>query len=295
MEKIFFALEGNEKLATSLSKKCIAELGYTIIRQFPDGETYVKVLSEVKEKHVFLVCTLNNPDLKIIQLYYLAQAIKDLGASNICLITPYLSYMRQDKQFSDGEGITAIYFAKFLSSFLDEIITVDPHLHRIKSLSEIYSIKTFCIQSSSLISKWIIENIKNPILIGPDSESEQWVSYVANLANIPFMILEKIRNSDNDVVVSVPQVDKYKGYTPVLVDDIISTGYTMIETIKHLKNTELNQPICIGIHGIFANNAYSDLLLSGASEVITTNSIEHETNKIFIDNFISEIIINQRI
>ncbi|MGG7034800.1 MAG: ribose-phosphate diphosphokinase [Flavobacterium sp.] len=293
MEKIFFALSGNEKLATSLSKKCNAELGNVVIRQFPDGETYVKILSEVKEKQVFLVCTLHNPDSKILPLYYLAQTIKELGAANICLIAPYLSYMRQDKHFSQGECVTAICFAKFLSSFLDEIITIDPHLHRIKSLSEIYNIKTYCLSSSFLISKWIVENIKNPILIGPDSESKQWVSHVASLENIPFLILEKTRKGDNDVIVSVPQVDKYEGFTPVLIDDIISSGRTMIETIKHLKSTKMNQPVCIAIHGIFANNSYADLLLAGAFEVITTNTIEHETNQIFTDNYISEIINNQ--
>ncbi|MFX8354866.1 phosphoribosyltransferase family protein, partial [Acinetobacter baumannii] len=91
---------------------------------------------------------------------------------------------------------------------------------------------------------------------GPDSESEQWVSKVAADANAPYIILKKLRKGDRNVKVSVPQVEKYKESTPVLVDDIISTGNTMIETIGHLKKAGMKPPVCIGIHAVFAARAH---------------------------------------
>jgi ribose-phosphate pyrophosphokinase len=292
MKKIFLALPGNEKLAESLAEKCHAEMGKAIIRQFPDGETYIKIESEVKDKQVFLVCTLNHPDKKLLPLYYLSETAKELGANSICLIAPYLAYMRQDIRFLPGEGITSSYFAKLISSFADSLITIDPHLHRRSSLSEIYSIPTMVIHTSQLISKWIHANIEKPLLVGPDSESEQWVSEIAFHANAPFIILEKTRKGDASVEISVPKVEKYKDHTPILVDDIISTARTLITTIGHLKKIGMRKPVCIAIHGVFANNAYSDLIFSGAQEVITCNTVAHESNQIEIDEILS-LAINQ--
>lgn len=291
MKKIFFALPGNETLTKSLTEKCQAELGTVIIRQFPDGETYVKIESDIKDKQVVLICTLNNPDEKLLPLYYLSETAKELGAKSICIVAPYLAYMRQDKRFIQGEGITSAYFSKLISSFADSLITIDPHLHRRSSLSEIYTIPTTVIHAADLISKWIRNNIKKPLIIGPDIESEQWVSEVARQAEAPFIILEKIRLGDKEVEISVPDVEKYKEHTPVLVDDIISTAHTMIETIGHLKKVAMKKPVCIGIHGIFADNAYSNLFASGAEGVITCNTILHESNKIEIDQIIASSLI----
>lgn len=292
MKKIFFALPGNDALTKSLAEKCNAELGKAIIRQFPDGETYIKIESDVTDKQVLLICTLNHPDEKLLPLYYLSQTAKELGAKSICIVAPYLAYMRQDKRFQPGEGVTSSYFAKLISSFADSLITIDPHLHRRSSLSEIYAIPTTVIHAADLISKWILTNIEKPVLVGPDSESEQWVSEVAHQAEAPFIILKKIRRGDEEVEISVPDIEKYKDYTPVLVDDIISTARTMIETIGHLKNVGMKKPVCIGIHGIFAVNAYSDLFFAGADKVITCNTIPHESNRIKIDEIIS-ISINR--
>lgn len=279
---IIFALPGNEALADSLARRFDKVQGELVMRNFPDGESYVRILSEVKDKKVVMVCSLHHPDTKLLPLYFLSKTAMELGAKCTCLVAPYLAYMRQDKQFHEGEGITSRYFASLISSFAETITTVDPHLHRYGSLSEIYKVPTTVVRAADEISKWIKSNIHNPVLIGPDSESEQWVSEVANNAGAPYIVLTKIRLGDRNVEVSIPEVDKYKNHTPVLVDDIISTARTMIETVGHLKNAGMNPPICIGVHAVFAGNAYNDLLGAGAQKVITCNTIPHESNGIDI-------------
>ncbi len=288
MKPIVFALKGNELLAESIIAGIEGEKGEFVLRQFPDGETYIRILSNVEEKDIVIVCTLHEPDNKLLPLLFLCRLLKDLNAKSICLIAPYLAYMRQDKQFNPGEAVTSEYFAKLLSSFADRLITVDPHLHRRTSMKEIYSIPCEVLHAAGLISEWIKNNIPDAVLIGPDSESEQWVSEVAKDANIPFIVLKKIRHGDRDVEVSVPQVEKYKNYIPVLVDDIISTAHTMIETVNHLKKAGMMPPICIGVHAVFAGEAFKELLNSGTKEVITCNTILHESNKIDI----GEMIVN---
>lgn len=196
--------------------------------------------------------------------------------------------MRQDKIFNEGEGVTSTYFGKLISGFADSITTVDPHLHRISSLGEVYDIPNKVIHAADSISKWIKENIKNSVLIGPDSESEQWVSEVAKNAGAPFTVLKKVRHGDRDVEVSVPDVDKYKDATPILVDDIISTARTMIETVGHLKKAGMKPPICVGIHAVFSGNAYQDLLDSGVEKIVTCNTIPHPSNTIDLSDILAK-------
>lgn len=286
MKKIYFALPGNEALTEKLIQKEKAEKGIIEIRSFPDGETYLRILSDVKDKKVFLVCTLHQPDTKLLPLFFLAKTAKEFGANSICIIAPYLAYMRQDKAFNTGESVTSTYFANLISGFADSLITIDPHLHRRSSLSEIYSIPTTVSHAAHHISAWIKHTIEKPILIGPDGESEQWVAEVAKNANAPYIILTKIRHGDSDVEVSIPNVNEYKEHVPVLVDDIISTGRTMIETIGHLKRAGMKPPICIGVHAVFANNAFEEIKKSGAKEIITCNTIPHESNRIDISDLL---------
>ena len=288
MKTILFSLPGNQELTELLAKKMKAEIGECNIRKFPDGESYTRILSDVKDKCVVLVCTLHDPDEKLLPLYFLSQTAKSLGAECTCLVAPYLAYMRQDKIFNEGEGVTSTFFGKLISGFADSITTVDPHLHRIHSLSEVYDIPNKVIHAADAISEWIKEHIKNPVLIGPDSESEQWVSEVAKNADAPFTVLQKIRHGDRDVEVSVPDIEKYKGATPVLVDDIISTARTMIETVGHLKKAGMKPPICVGIHAVFSGNAYQDLMDSGVEKIVTCNTIPHPSNAIDLSNVMAK-------
>ena len=289
-EIVFFSLPGNEMLTEKLAGKLNAEIGKAIVREFPDGETYIRILMDVKNKLVLLVCTLHKPNEKILPIYFLSQTLKTLGAKKVCLIAPYLAYMRQDKVFNPGEGVTSTYFGKFISEFIDCIITVDPHLHRINALSKIYQIPNKVIHVANEISKYIKEHIINPVLIGPDAESKQWVSVVAKNAEAPFIVLKKTRHSANDVEISIPNVTHYKNATPVLVDDIISTAGTMIETIHHLKNKGMKPPICIGIHAVFSGNAYQKLLDCGVDSIVTCNTIPHPTNDIDLSDILAKEI-----
>ena len=287
---LLFAFPEYEELTANINKELGFKLGDVTVRHFPDGESFVKLSTDVKGKDVIVVCGLDNPDQKAMALMFFTNVAKELGANKVGLIAPYLGYMRQDKKFHDGEAITSNIFAKFLSEQIDWLVTIDPHLHRHKSLDEIYSIPSKVLHASDAIAAWIKTNIKNPVLIGPDEESEQWVSDVAKKAGSPFIVLTKIRHGDKEVEVSIPDVEKYNNRTPVLVDDIISTARTMIETTEHLKSAGIQPAICIGVHAIFADNAYEELKKSSVSQIVTCNTITHPSNKIDISSLIAEAV-----
>ena len=196
--------------------------------------------------------------------------------------------MRQDKRFHDGEGVTSAYFARTLSASIDWLVTVDPHLHRRKSLAEIYSVPAVAVHAAPLLAEWIAGAVERPLLVGPDAESGQWVAAVAAAAGAPSVVLEKIRRGDRHVSVSVPDVERWRDHTPVLVDDIVSTGRTLIETIGHLKRAGMRPPVCVAVHGVFARDAYDELRAAGAARVVTTNTIHHPSNAIDVAPLLAE-------
>jgi len=282
MTPLLVPLPGNEHLAQALAQAMDAEVGQLAIRRFPDEETYLRYDTPVAQRSVGLVCTLDRPDDKVLPLLFAAAAARDLQAARVGLIAPYLAYMRQDRRFRPREAITSNYFAKLLSEGVDWLVTVDPHLHRHTSLAEIYSVPTRVLHAAPLISEWIRRDVERPLLIGPDSESEQWVAAVAGDAGAPHLVLHKVRHGDRDVEVTVPELARWLDHTPVLIDDIISTGRTMAETIVHLIRRGMKPPVCIGVHGLFAGDALNGLLKAGAGRVITTNTVPHATNAIDI-------------
>jgi ribose-phosphate pyrophosphokinase len=276
---LFIAMPGNDTMTRSLARVLGADVGRLELHAFPDGETYLRFGTPVSGRALTIVCTLDHPNDKVLPLLFAAATGHELGAARVGLVAPYLAYMRQDRRFKPGEAVTSRQVADLISQRFDWMGTVDPHLHRYGALSEIYRIPTEVIHAAPLISSWIRDNVDDPIIIGPDSESAQWVSVVANDADAPFTVLDKVRRGDRDVQVSLRDERVLGGRTPVLVDDIVSTGRTMLEAVRLLAAAGKRPPICVAVHGLFADG--SDRLLADAgARVVTTNTVPHPTNAI---------------
>lgn len=290
MTMLVLPLPGNGAMMERLLAELRAERGAVTIRRFPDGETYIRSHDPVEGRDAALVCALARPDEKAVPLLLLADTLRDLGARSVGLIAPYLAYLRQDQRFQPGEGVTSAYFARLLSGRFDWLVTVDPHLHRYRSLDEIYSIPARVVGAAPAIAAWVRSHVRNPLLIGPDGESAQWVAQVAADANAPWIVLEKHRLGDRTVEVSVPDLREWPGRTPVLVDDIISTARTQIRAVGHLRELGAPAPVCIGVHGIFADAALEELRAAGAASVVTCNTIAHATNAIDVSALLAHAI-----
>ncbi len=288
MSILLFNPDSDPALASQLARLLDAQAGVLEQRRFPDGESYLRVHTECKGRRCVILCNLFHPDERLLRLLFLADTLREMGASEVGLVTPYLAYMRQDKRFKPGECVSSRPFARLLSEAFDYLVTVDPHLHRYHSLDEVYTIPSRVVQAAPLIAHWIGQHIRDPLLIGPDSESEQWVSHVAGLAGVPFQILQKERRGDYDVSISLPDLEQGQQCTPVLVDDIISSGRTMLETLSHLQSAGLPRATIIGVHGIFAGDAYTRL--TQVADVVTTACIPHLSNQIDIAPPVAEAV-----
>jgi ribose-phosphate pyrophosphokinase len=259
------------------------------MRRFPDEEAYVRIRSDVRGRRVDIVCTLARPDPQLMSLVLAADACRDLGAASVHLIAPYLAYMRQDARFAEGEAISSVSFARLLSGAFDGVVTVDPHLHRLSSLSEIFTIPARVAHAAPLLADWIKENVSAPLILGPDSESEQWISAVAARAGAPHVAMGKRRLGDRAVELAIPDLTEWRGRTPVLVDDIVSSGRTLAAACAQLRGIGFAAPYCLVVHALFADDSYAQLS-SLARAVVTTDTVPHISNAIGVAALLAEEI-----
>jgi len=283
---VLIAVPGSEDHARRLGSRLEWPVLLPELRQFPDGELYVRIAGEVGSD-VAIVGNASSDNF--LRIAFLAGAARDLGAARVGLVAPYLAYMRQDSRFNPGEGVTAKYFGRLLSSTVDWLVTVDPHLHRFDSLAGVYTIPTTIARAAPAIAQWIAGEIEQPVIVGPDAESRQWVAAVADGCGAPYIVLEKTRRGDRDVSVSAPD-GPLNGHTPVVIDDIVSTGRTMIEATRQLCAAGSTAPLCIAIHAVFADAVNDLLVAAGARGIVTCDTIAHASNRICVVDSIADAV-----
>ena len=276
MAVILFSLE-QHPLTESLCLKVGAIQGGCEYRRFPDGESYLRVLTPVDGQHCIILCNMLNPDEKYLPFIFLADTLRELGALTVGLVSPYLGYMRQDIRFKEGEVVTSRIFAKAVSQHASWLVTVDPHLHRYHSLDEIYTIPSRVIQGAPLLAEWL-KGQEQLLLVGPDAESDQWVSSIATVSGHPYVVGSKEREGDRQVKITLPDLSSYTGRRAVIVDDVISSGQTILECIAELHAQNFKQIGCVAVHGIFADASDKALMETGLDFLVTTNTIVHESN-----------------
>lgn len=287
MRPLIFHFSSGEGLLESLVRNVPGDLGEVERRQFPDGESYVRLLTSVEGRDVIMLASLDDPDSKTLPLLFAADAARKQGARSVGLIAPYLAYMRQDTAFHPGEAVTSATFARLLSDAFDWLITVDPHLHRYESLNAIYSVPSIVTTAAGPIASWIRDHVEKPCLIGPDEESAQWVRKIADLAHAPSAIFRKTRHGDFEVQLVDTESGIPAGATLVIVDDIASSAGTMVEAVNVLKGRGHSAPICIIVHPLFAGDAYQKLSDAGPAAIVSTNSVQHPSNGIEIGEVLS--------
>ena len=277
-------------LAEDLAPAIGAELRELDWHRFPDGESLISLPGNLDGAHVALLATLRDPDRLALPLRFAAATAREMGARRVGLIAPYLGYMRQDRRFETGQAVSAPLFAQFLGESFDWLVTVDPHLHRIARLQDVFPMPAMRAVSAPLLATWISTNLPDAVLLGPDSESQQWVAEVARLVGRPHEVLRKVRSGDRSVDVSVPESTALQSGTPVILDDIASSGTTMARAVERLLDARTPAPVCLVIHAVFADGAHDAILSAGAARIVSTDTIPHSTNAIGIAGVLTEAL-----
>jgi ribose-phosphate pyrophosphokinase len=287
--RLILPLPGHEAFADRLARAG----GWTAIapeaRRFPDGESYLRLPEEVRGRPVDLVCSLARPDPQFLPLAFAADAARELGAGEVTLIAPYLAYLRQDTRFRPGEAVSSRSFARLLSACVDRVLTVDPHLHRYPALSRIYRVPTATLHAAPLLARWIAANVRLPLIVGPDEESAQWAAAIAAAAGAPHVVARKQRRGDREVEVTLPDLSAWRDHQPVLVDDIASSGRTLIAVARQVQRQGLPRPDCVVVHGLFADDAFA-ALQPFVRQIVSTDSVAHPSNRIGLAPLFAEAL-----
>ncbi len=245
--------------------------------RFPDGESKLTLPASLPPD-VILCRSLNAPNDKLIELLLAAKTARRLGARNLTLVAPYLCYMRQDTAFHDGEAISQQIIGGWLAELFDCVVTLDPHLHRTPAIQAAVPAKrAVALTAAGLIGQFLQTQTPDAFILGPDEESRQWAQAVALPGGFDFAVCEKQRFDDRSVRVNLPAADLH-GRHVVLVDDVGSTGHTLIEAARQSLAAGVTRVDVFVSHALFVEGATGKLQQAGVTNIWSTDSVSHAGN-----------------
>ncbi|MDI9644379.1 MAG: ribose-phosphate diphosphokinase [Candidatus Verstraetearchaeota archaeon] len=284
-----------EQLARRTAQLSGAEVVEVNRRLFPDGEQYVKVSGEVKGKDVAVFQSFAfHPDTLLVEYALIVDALKGMGCSRVIGVLPYLAYARQDERFNRGEPLSARVFASLIEATgTDEVFTVDMHLHRFHEIREVFSIPASNLTAMPLLAGHYLEKGGSPnaLVVGPDSESRQWASKVSESLSSECVILEKERLGDRQVKVSELRGSNLG--SAVIVDDMVSTGRTLLEVIGKLRRIGIERIDAIATHSLLVEDAFIRLRDAGLASLITTDTIENPHTKVSVAPLLARTLLEK--
>jgi ribose-phosphate pyrophosphokinase len=261
------------------------------VHRFPDGESKLTLPPGLPE--TLIICrSLNQPNDKLVELLLAAETARDGGVQLIILVAPYLCYMRQDIAFQPGEAVSQRIIGRFLAGLCDAVITVDPHLHRIEQLTQAIPIEHAIALSATAAMAGFLQaqcDLARALLLGPDDESRQWAQRIAVPTGLDYQVASKQRLGDRHVQISLPG-DDYTGRDIILVDDMISTGRTLITVAQELKRHGAAHIDCLATHALFPDAVLRQLHSAGIRHIWSSDSVSHKSNALHLDTLLAAAV-----
>jgi len=273
---LLLAFDDEQAQAEALAAALGVPMALVQRHHFPDGETKLRLPPQLPDE-VLLLRGLHRPNEKLVELLITAPAARALGARRIVLVSPYLAYMRQDMAFTPGEAVSQRHIATLLAAHVDGLITVDPHLHRIASLDEVMpGCPSRVLSAAPLLGEWVARQVPGALLLGPDEEALQWVAAAGQAFGLDHAVCHKQRFGDRDVRVALPDLP-LAGRAVVLMDDVASTGRTLVEAATAALAAGAASVDVAVTHGLFVGDALAQLRAAGVRHVWSSDAVPHAT------------------
>jgi len=260
------------------------------VHRFPDGESRVTVPAKLDED-VIVYRSLDDPNAKLVELMLCAAAAREHGARRLTLVAPYLCYMRQDVAFAPGQAVSQRIVGAFLARHFESVVTVDPHLHRTHDLADVVpAAHAIALSAAVPMGRFLARHAAGSTVVGPDVESEQWVSTIAAAAGLDSLVASKKRRGDRDVDVRLPS-GNLRGRHVVLVDDVVSTGQTLAAAARAVHVAGASTVDVLVTHALLVADAFEQLRRVGVGEVWSTDSIPHFSNRVALAELLAESLV----
>lgn len=289
----FTVVYGNssEYLASKLAKKLEANLIKSQLKFFPDGESKITLKGKFQKNKIIVIQSTYPPvNENLIQTLSIISKAKEFGTEVIAVI-PYMGYARQDREFLPGEVITMKVIASLFKSVgTSRIIVVDIH--------SMIGLKYFNIKSSNItaipdLAKYFSKlKLTNPLVVSPDHGGKVRAEEFAKILNTEFITLEKQRDrKTGKVKIKAKKIDGISGRDLILVDDMISTGGSIIKATEFLKKQKCKRVFVACTHALFGNAVDKKIKKAGVTKIISTNTIPGKTALVDISGTIAKAII----
>ncbi len=277
----------SQKLAALIAK----ELGETLCpletRKFPDGERYIRIGGDVESDAVVVQSTGYPQDQNLIELFLILKTLKNLGAENIKVVIPYFGYGRQEKRFKSGEAISAQVVAELLeASGASEIFSINLHED---GLRDLFKIPVHNLSTMPLIADYIRENFNDPVMVAPDKGAEGSAREIADILGCESDYLEKTRLSPEKVETKTKNLDVH-GREVVIIDDIISTGGTIVNAYNILHESGASKIAVSCAHPVLVEDALLRIYSAGVNEVFATDTLQSDVSNISVAPLIADHI-----
>ncbi len=278
-----------------LASRIAGALGARLIpverKVFPDGELYVRLLGEPGDEAVVVQSLSPKPNDALVELILVSETLRDLGVGRIAAVIPYMAYLRQDTRFNPGEAVSAEIIGRLVRSMgYYKIVTVDMHLHRVRDPSMLLGPAVRNLSAASILAEYAVKthNLRNPVIIGPDEEAEQWAKKAAEPLGAEYTVFEKKRISPEEVILKPRGLPDLKNRDVVIVDDIISTGGTMAKAVAEAYKNKAGRVVAAATHAVLAPGALGRIYGAGAVDVVATDTIESPISMVSVARLIVE-------
>jgi ribose-phosphate pyrophosphokinase len=278
---MLLAFEDEAALALELAAAMGCALAFVECHTFPDGETRLRLPPRLPP-HTTLLRGLQDPNAKVTQLLLAAAGARDLGATRVTLVCPYLAYMRQDMAFNPGEVVSQRHIGQLLAAAFDAVVTVDPHLHRVPTLDAVLpGRRGLALTAAVVLGRHVAAQEPRALLLAPDEEAGQWVRAAAQANGLDHAICHKQRHGDMQVDVVLPDQD-VQGRAVVLLDDVASSGRTLVAAAQAvLAKGAASVDVAI-THALFVGDAWQQVKAAGVRHVWSSNAVPHPSNVVSV-------------
>ncbi len=287
----FTVMGGNasKDLAKRIARRLKAKYVDVDTRTFPDGESKITFRHNLKKSVVLVVQSTYPPvDTNLLQILSIISEVKKIS-SKIYAIMPYMGYARQDKQFLNGEVVTMSVVAKMLQAAgAKKAIVVDIHS---KTALRHFKIPTENVSAIPELAKYLKKlRLKNPVVVSPDTGGSLRAKKFADILKSDFIILEKSRNRKTGKVSIQSTKADVKGKDLVIVDDIISTGGSVVKATQFLKKQKCKRVFVVCTHGLLVDDAEKNIKKAGVTQIISTNTIPRNISKVDVSGVIAKAV-----
>ena len=274
-----------------LAAKIAWELGETLCpmetHKFPDGERYIRIGGDVTENAVVIQSTGNPQDQNLIELFLIIKTLKNMNVENVKVVIPYFGYGRQEKSFRKGESVSASVIAQLIEAAgASEFYSINLHENKICNF---FDIPAYNISAMPIIADYIREKFENPLIVAPDKGALPFAKEISGILKCDYDHLEKTRLSPDKVETKTKNLD-VKGKETIIIDDIISTGGTIVNAANILRQHNADKVVVSCVHPVLVEDALLKIFTTGVDDVIATDTLRSDVSMISVASLVAETL-----